>query len=63
MRTRGKMMLKGYEESKKETKIRLEHIMKTSLTDENLVKAINCGVIPVAGYIMNVCNLSKGKTN
>ena len=24
------------------------------------VKAINCRVIPVAGYIMNVCNLSEG---
>ena len=28
-----------------------------------MVKAINCRVIPVAGYIMNVCNLSKGDIN
>ena len=34
--------------------------MKTSLNDENLVKAINCRVIPVAGDIINVCNLSEG---
>ena len=31
-----------------------------NLNDENLVKAINCRVVPVAGYIMNVCNLRKG---
>ena len=30
------------------------------LNDENLMKAINCRVIPVAGYVMNVCNLGKG---
>ena len=24
------------------------------------MKAINCRVIPVAGYVMNVCNLGKG---
>ena len=51
------------ERVKKEIKIRFEQIMKTSLSDENLVKAVNCRVIPVAGYIMNVCNLSKGDIN
>ena len=25
------------------------------------MKAINCRVIPVAGYVMNVCNLGKGE--
>ena len=25
------------------------------------MKAINCQVIPVAGYVMNVCNLGKGE--
>ena len=30
------------------------------MNDKNLMKAINCRVIPVAGYIMNVCNLGKG---
>ena len=54
---------KGKIDVKKEIKIRLEHIMKASLNDEKLVKAINCRVIPVAGYIMNVCNLSKGDIN
>ena len=24
------------------------------------MKAINCRVIPVAGYVINVCNLGKG---
>jgi hypothetical protein len=27
--------------------------------DKHLVKAINCRVVPVAGYVMNVCRLSK----
>ena len=51
---------KVMERLRKQIKIRLEQIMKTSLNDENLVKSINCRVIPVARYIMNVCNLSKG---
>ena len=64
MRTSGKIDVKKVmERAKKEIKIRLEQIMKTSLNDENLVKAINCRVIPVAGYIMNTCNLSKGDIN
>ena len=54
---------KALERVKQEIKIRLEQITKTSLNDENLVKAINCRLIPVAGYIMNVCNLSKGDIN
>ena len=54
---------KVLERVKQEIKIRSEQITKTSLNDENLVKAINCRLIPVAGYIMNVCNLSKGDRN
>ena len=44
------------ERVKKEIKIRLGK----NLNDKNSVKAINCRVIPVAAYIMNVCKLSKG---
>ena len=54
---------KMMERVKKEIKITLEQIMKTRMNDENLVKTINCRVIPVAGYIMNVCNLSKSDIN
>ena len=42
------------ERVKKEVKRRTEQL------DGNLMKAINCRVIPVAGYIMTVCNLRKG---
>ena len=38
----------------------LELLVGASLNDENLMKAINSRVIPVTGYIMNVCNLGKG---
>ena len=31
-----------------------------NLYDENLMKAINCRIVPVAGYVMNVCSLRKG---
>ena len=39
---------------------RLDHLTGLNLNDKNLMKAINCRVIPVAGYVMNVCNLGKG---
>ena len=45
---------------KKETAKRLEQLIEVNLNDENLVKAINSRVVPVAGYVMNVCNLGKG---
>ena len=45
---------------KKEIAKRLEQLMGVNLNDENLVKAINCRVVPVAGYVMNVCNFRKG---
>ena len=45
---------------KKEIRKRLDHLMGLNLNDKNLMKAINCQVIPIAGYVMNVCNLGKG---
>ena len=45
---------KVLERVKKEIKVRTEHLIKLHLNDKNLMKAINCRVIPVAGYIMNV---------
>ena len=39
---------------------RLDHLTGLNLNDKNLMKEINCRVIPVAGYVMNVCNLGKG---
>ena len=46
------------ERVKKEIR-RLGHLMGLNLNNKNLMKAINCRVIPVAGYLMNVCNLGK----
>ena len=46
---------KVLERVKKEIKKRTEHLVKLHLNDKNLMKAINCRVIPVTGYIMNVC--------
>ena len=39
---------------------RLDHLMGLILNDKNLMKASNCRVIPVADYVMNVCDLGKG---
>ena len=47
------------ERVKKEIRKRLDHLTGQNLNDENLMKAINSRVIPVAGYVMNVCNLGK----
>ena len=49
------------ERVKKEIKKRLDHLVSLNLNDQNLMKAINCRVVPVAGYIMNVCNIGKGE--
>ena len=49
------------ERVKKEIRRRLDHLTELNLNDKNLMKAINCRVIPVAGYVMNVCNLGKGE--
>ena len=48
------------ERVKTEIRKRLDHLTELNLNDKNLMKTINCWVIPVAGYIMNVCNLRKG---
>ena len=45
------------ERVKNEIMRRLEHIMGLHLNDQNLMEAVNCRVIPVAGYVMNACNL------
>ena len=49
------------ERMKNEIMRRLDHLMGLHLNDQNLMKAINCRVISVAGYVMNVCNLGKGE--
>ena len=48
------------ERVKKEIRKRLDHLVGLNLNNQNLMKAINCRVIPVAGYVMNVVNLGKG---
>ena len=48
------------ERIKKEIRKTLLHLTGLNLNDKNLMKVINCWVVTVAGYIMNVCNLAKG---
>ena len=43
----------------KEIRKRLDHLTELNVNDKNSMKAINCRVISVAGYVMNVCNLGK----
>jgi len=38
---------------------RMDNLLETKLSDKNLMKAINSHVLPVAGYIMNVCKISE----
>ena len=45
---------------KKEVRKRTNELVERSFNDKHLVKAINTRVIPVAGYIMDVCHLGKG---
>ena len=49
---------------KKEMEIQMEQrkrkLVGEGLYDKNLVKAINCGVISVVGYMINICNF-RGK--
>ena len=47
------------ERVKKEIRRRQDHLTGLKLNDKNLMKAINCRVVTVAGYVMNVCNLEK----
>ena len=48
------------ERAKKEIRKRLDHLTGLNLNDVNLMKAMNCQLIPVADQVMNVCNLGKG---
>ena len=43
---------------KQEVAKRIKMIVKTELNDENLTKAINIKVIPVAAYVMNICKFN-----
>jgi len=38
---------------------RLDRVLKTKLSEKNIIKAINSHVLPVVGYIMNVCKISE----
>ena len=49
------------ERVRKEIRKRLDHLTSLNLNDQNLMKAINSRVIPVAGYVMNVCHLGKNE--
>ena len=46
---------------KAEIQKRMNALMQQDLYDKNLIKAINRTVIPVAGYVMNVCTFTKQK--
>ena len=52
---------KVVERVKTEIQRRMGQLAKLQLNDKNLMKAINCRVIPVAVYVMNVCNLRKNE--
>ena len=54
-------MKRVMERVKKEIRKRLDHLTSLNLNDQNLMKAINSRVIPVAGYVMNVCHLGKNE--
>ena len=43
----------------KEIRKMVDHLRGLNLNDLNLMKAINCQVLPVTGLAMNVCNLGK----
>ena len=56
------LMTKRYwKRKRKKIKKRTEHQVKVHLNEKNLMKAINCRVIPAARYIMNVCVIRKGE--
>ena len=42
---------------------RLSRVLDTKLNDKNLIKAINAHVLPVAGYVMNVCKICETDLN
>ena len=39
----------------------MESLTNLELYDKNLVRAVNCKVVPVAGYAMNICRISKAE--
>ena len=39
----------------------MESLVELELYDKNLVRAINCRVIPVVAYSMNVCQFTQKK--
>ena len=43
----------------KEMTEKMRSLTQLELYDKNLVRAVNCRVIPVAGYAMNVCRMNK----
>ena len=45
----------------KEIRKKLDHLNGLNLNDKNLMRAINCRVIPAAGYVMNLSKLGKGE--
>ena len=42
------------ERLKKKIRKKLDHLTGLNLNELNVIKAVNCCVIPVAGYIMNI---------
>ena len=48
---------------KAETEKRMNVLVQQDLYDENLIKTIDRTVIPVSGYVMNVCTFTKQKLN
>ena len=50
-----------YERVKQEAVRRLTLLTKAELHDQNLMKAINTKVIPVAEYPMNICRFTKAE--
>ena len=51
----------NYNNNKAETQKRMNALVQQDLYDKNLIKAINRTVIPVAGYVMNICTFTKQK--
>ena len=46
---------------KNEVKRRTKMLVETELNDANLIRAINEKLVPVAAYLMNVCQFNKGE--
>ena len=48
-----------YEKVKAEMAKRMKALTSTELYERNLIKAINTRVVPVASYVMNVCDFNQ----